>query len=46
MFISTKNDQKSSRSIIMLRFGETKVTKENFYAEKKQYKFWMLMLTE
>ena len=36
MFISTKNDQKSSRSIKMLRFGETKVTKKHFYAEKNQ----------
>ena len=28
----------------MLRFGETKVTKENFYAAKKPIKFEMLML--
>ena len=27
----------------MLRFGETKVTKEKFYAAKKSIKFGMLM---
>ena len=28
----------------MLRFGETKITKEKFYATKKSIRFGMLML--
>ena len=31
-------------SIIMLRFGETKVAKEEFYDVKNQWKFGMLIL--
>ena len=35
----------SFHSIIMLRFGETNLIKEKFYAAKKPYKFGMLILT-
>ena len=30
--------------MIMLRFGETKVTKEKFYAAKEPIKIWDVML--
>ena len=34
------NDKNVFDSIIILRFGETKVAKENFYVTKKPIKIW------
>ena len=41
-----KNDNKIFDSMIMLRFGKTKVAKKEFYGakNKKKQKFGMLML--
>ena len=42
--LAKKQSQISFDIIVMLRFGETKVTKEKFHGAKSQYIFEMLML--
>ena len=42
-----KNNHKSfSNSIIMLKFGETKIVKEKFYASKKPLNIWDVNVDE
>ena len=38
------NDSKTFDSMIMLRYGKTKVAKKEFYGAKKKKKIGMLML--